>query len=136
MDLDFCRKVVEEALRLFNPSTTFRFTKEDIVYRDVLIPKDTMLFFTLNVAGRDPTANPQADAFLPEREVDPALRHVAFGLGKHMCLGQYIARAQLQEGIHLIAQHMKNPREVSEKGWRPFPGVWGIKGLPLEFEPA
>lgn len=135
-DLDYCRKVVEEALRLFNPSTTFRFTKEDIAYRDVLIPKDTMLFFTLNVAGRDPTANPQADAFLPDREVDPALRHVAFGLGKHMCLGQYIARAQLQEGIHLIAQHMKNPREVAEKGWRPFPGVWGIKGLPLEFEPA
>lgn len=135
-DLDYCRKVVEEALRLFNPSTTFRFTKEDIVYRDVLIPKDTMLFFTLNVAGRDPTANIRPDAFLPDREVDPALRHVAFGLGKHICLGQYIARAQLQEGIHLIAQHMKKPREVSEKGWRPFPGVWGIKGLPLEFEPA
>jgi len=53
-----------------------------------------------------------------------------------MCLGQYIARVQLQEGIHLIAQHMKNPNEVSEKGWRHFPGVWGIKGLPLEFEPA
>ncbi|HMP56879.1 MAG TPA: cytochrome P450 [Novosphingobium sp.] len=135
-DLDYCRKVVEEALRLFNPSTTFRITKEDIVYRDVLIPKDTMLFFTLNIAGRDPTATDQADAFLPEREVDPALRHVAFGLGKHMCLGQYIARAQLQEGIHLVARHMKNPREVDEKGWRPFPGVWGIKGLPLEFEPA
>jgi hypothetical protein len=25
---------------------------------------------------------------------------------------------------------------VGEKGWRPFPGVWGINGLPIEFEPA
>jgi cytochrome P450 len=53
-----------------------------------------------------------------------------------MCLGQFIARAQLQEGLHLIAQHMLRPQEVAAPGWRPFPGVWGIKGLPITFEPA
>jgi cytochrome P450 len=95
-----------------------------------------MLFFTLNVAGRDPNAFPDPDSYQPERTIDPAKRHVAFGLGKHMCLGQYIARAQLQEGLHLIAQHMKHPRLAGEPGWRPFPGVWGIKGLPIAFEPA
>ena len=135
-DLDYCRKVIEETLRMFNPSSTFRFAAEDIEYRGVLIPAGTMLFFTLNVSGRDPTAFENADEFYPERTIDPARRHVAFGLGKHMCLGQYIARAQLQEGIHLIAQHMQKPHETGELGWRPFPGVWGIKGLPLEFTPA
>ncbi|MCB2072148.1 MAG: cytochrome P450 [Novosphingobium sp.] len=135
-DLDYCRKVVEETLRMFNPSSSFRATSEDIVYRDVLIPAGTMLFFNLNVSGRDPTAFDDPENFNPERAIDPARRHVAFGLGKHMCLGQYIARAQLQEGIHLIAQHMREPHEVGEKGWRPFPGVWGIKGLPIEFTPA
>jgi cytochrome P450 len=135
-DLDYCRKVVEEALRIFNPSSVFRVTKEDVVYRDVLIPANTMLFFTLNVSGRDPSAYEDADRFDPERTVDPAKRHVAFGLGKHMCLGQYIARAQMQEGLHLIAQHMRNPKPAGEPGWRPFPGVWGLKGLPIEFEPA
>ncbi len=135
-DLEYCRKVVEETLRIFNPSSSFRFTSEDIVYRDVLIPKDTMLFFNLNVSGRDPQAFDDADTFNPDRPIDPARRHVAFGLGKHMCLGQFIARAQLQEGIHLIAQHMKKPHEVGEPGWRPFPGVWGIDGLPIEFTPA
>lgn len=135
-DLDYCRKVVEEALRMFNPSSVFRVTKEDIAYRDVLIPSGTMLFFNLNVSGRDPTAFDNADRFDPERAVDPAKRHVAFGLGKHMCLGQYIARAQMQEGLHLIAQHMLNPKPAGEPGWRPFPGVWGLKGLPIEFEPA
>jgi len=135
-DHDYCRKVVEEALRLYTPSTTFRVTTADIDYRDVRIPKGTTLFFTLNVAGRDPTAHPQADQFDPERAVDPALRHVGFGLGRHMCLGQYLARAQLQEGIHAIAKRIKHPRLAGDPGWRPYPGVWGINGLPLSFEPA
>jgi cytochrome P450 len=135
-DADYCRRVVEEGLRMFNPSSTFRITRQPVEYRGVIIPADTMLFFTLNVAGRDPTAFPDPDSYQPERTIDPARRHVAFGLGKHMCLGQYIARAQLQEGLHLIAQHMKHPRLDGEPGWRPFPGVWGIKGLPITFEPA
>ena len=95
-----------------------------------------MLFFTLNMSGRDPTVFEDADRFDPDRPVDPRKRQIAFGLGKHMCLGQYIARAQLQEGLHLIARHMRKPHEVGEKGWRPYPGVWGINGLPIEFEPA
>jgi cytochrome P450 len=135
-DYDYCRKVVEEALRMFNPSSTFRFTREDIVYRDVLIPKDTMLFFTLNVSGRDPTAFEHADEFDPDRTIDPSRRQLGFGMGRHMCLGQYIARAQLQEGIHLVARHMRDPHLDGEPGWRPFPGVWGMKGLPIEFTPA
>lgn len=135
-DLEYCRRVVEETLRIFNPSSAFRATSEDLVYRDVLIPAGTMLFFNLNVSGRDPTAFDNPDAFDPERPIDPAKRHVAFGMGKHMCLGQYIARAQLQEGIHLIAQHMRKPHLAGNPGWRPFPGVWGIDGLPIEFTPA
>ena len=135
-DYEYCRKVVEEVLRLFNPSSTFRFTTQEIVYRDVAIPADTMLFFTLNVSGRDPTAFDSPDRFDPERTIDPQHRQLAFGLGKHMCLGQYIARAQLQEGIHLVAQHMRDPRRAGEPGWRPFPGIWGIRGLPIEFTPS
>jgi len=135
-DYDYCRKVVEESLRAFNPSSTFRFTNQDFVYRDVLLPKDTMMFFTLNVSGRDPTAFAAPHEFDPERTIDPQRRQLAFGMGKHMCLGQYIARAQLQEGIHLVAKHMRDPQPAGELGWRPFPGVWGIKGLPIAFTPA
>ena len=135
VDLDYCRSVVEESLRLFSPSTTFRAAREDMIYRDVLIPRDTMLFFTLSTAGRD-AAFADPHAFEPGRAIAPELRHAGFGLGKHMCLGQYIARAQLQEGIHLIAQAMRRPHAAGEPGWRPFPGVWGIKGLPIAFTHA
>jgi cytochrome P450 len=134
-DLDYCRQAVEETFRLFNPSSTFRATREDIVYRDVLIPRETMLFFTLSVAGRDPAEFVDPHAFVPERTVPRESRHVAFGLGKHMCLGQHIARVQLQEGIHRIAKRWHSPTSAGEPGWRPFPGVWGIKGLPITVSP-
>lgn len=135
-DLDYCGKVIEEGLRMFTPAFTFRAAREDIDYRGVFIPKDTMLFFALNVAGRVSADIDQPHTFDPERSVDPKFRHVGFGLGKHMCLGQYIARVQLQEGIHLIAQRMRNPARTGEPGWRPFPGNWGIDGLPITFDPA
>jgi cytochrome P450 len=53
-----------------------------------------------------------------------------------MCLGQYIARAQLQEGLHLIAQRIREPKTPGPRAWRPFFGVWGIKGLPIAFTPG
>ena len=133
-DRDYCHRVVEEALRFENPATGSRIADADVVYRDVLIPKDTMIFLPVSVAGRDPSAFPQPDVFDPDRP--EATRHLAFGRGMHMCLGQYIARAQIEEGLHLMAQRIKSPRLVGEYGWRPFPGVWGLKGLPIEFTPA
>lgn len=135
-DHAYCQRVIEEALRWFNPGTVPRIVDQDVVYRDVLLPKDTMVFFPLSVSGRDPVSFPDGDVFNPDRPINPEQRHVAFGLGKHMCLGQYIARAQLQEALHQVARRMREPRLVGETGSRPFFGTWGLKGLPIEFEPA
>ncbi len=133
-DIDYCRKVVEEAFRFTSTATAFRFTDEDIVYRDVLLPKDTMLFFPLGMSGRDSGAFADADTFNPDRDLEAGTRHIAFGRGKHICLGQYIARAQIQEGLHRIAQRIRNPRLAGEHGWRGFVGTWGLKGLPIAFD--
>ncbi|MGB8364454.1 MAG: cytochrome P450 [Rhizomicrobium sp.] len=135
-DREYCSRVLEEALRRFNPGSVPRFTSEDVVFRDVLIPKDTMLWFTLNISGRDPRTFKDPETFDPEREFEPNKRHIAFSLGKHMCLGQFIARAQLQEALHQIPQRIRNPRLAGEVRWRSYPGTWGIKSLPIEFEPA
>ena len=132
--LDYCRKVIEENFRFLTTSTIARTVTRDIVYRDVLIPEGTLLFFTVNVAGRDPTAVSDPDSFDPDRE--QAKKHIAFGQGVHICLGQFIARAQIEEGLHQIAQRMKNPRRTGPSAWRPFFGVWGLRGLPIAFDPA
>lgn len=133
-DPSYCRKVVEEGLRFQNPATIPRLVNQDFLYRDVLIPKDSMLFFPVSVATRDPSAVANPDEFDPERAQDN--RHVAFGRGIHMCLGQFIARAQIEEGLHLIAQRITHPKLAGAPGHRPFMGVWGLRGLPIEFTPA
>ncbi len=135
-DHDYCRKVIEEGLRWFNPSTVGRFVDKEFEYRGVVFPKDTTLFFPLSISGRDPGSFGDAPTFDPDRPVDPNKRHLAFALGKHMCLGQYIARAQLQEALHQVAQRMKNPVLTEKPGTRPFFGAWGLKGLPIAFTPG
>lgn len=135
-DHEYCRKVIEEALRWFNPSTVARYVDTEFTYRDVIFPKDTMLFFPLSISGRDPETFEDGGTFDPDRVIEPGKRHIAFALGKHMCLGQYIARAQLQEALHQVTQRMRDPELVGEPGWRPFPGAWGIHGLQIAFTPA
>jgi cytochrome P450 len=135
-DHDFCRKVVEEMLRYSGVSTSTRLTTEDVEFRGVLLPKGTMLFFPVSVAGRDPGIFAEADRFDPDRAVDPERRHIAFGRGPHICLGQHLARVQLEEGLHRIARRIREPQLAGEFAWRPFPGIWGLRGLPISFTPT
>jgi cytochrome P450 len=133
-DFNFCKKVVEENFRYITTSTIPRLTMKDVEYKDVLIPKDTMLFFLVNISGQDTRSIPDAEQFIPERTHEN--RHVAFGRGMHMCLGQHIARAQIEEGLHQICKRLRNPRITGESEWRPIYGVWGLKGLPITFDQA
>jgi cytochrome P450 len=133
-DFKYARKVMKEALRYISVSNVPRTVVEEFVYRDVVFPRDTMLTFVLPLSGRDPRAYRGANEFNPDRV--SANRHIAFGRGAHICLGQYLARVQIEEGLHLIAKRLKQPKLAGDIVWRPFPGVWGIKTLPLEFEPG
>lgn len=131
---DLCAKAVEEAMRLHSVNNMMRKVTADIEHRGVLIPAGTTLLFPWAIIGQDPVVADEPNAFNPERQNKH--KHMGFGLGGHMCLGQYIARAQIAEGFHLIAQRITRPTTTGPRGWRPFPGVWGMIGLPITFEPA
>lgn len=133
-DPAFCRKVANESMRFHNPASATRKLNRDIILRDTRFPAHTLVMLPWSMSGRDATAASNPDIFDPERP--EASRHMAFGLGKHMCLGQFIARAQIEEGLHLLTRWIRNPRLAGDVGWRPFPGVWGIRGLPIEFDVA
>lgn len=131
-DLEYCRKVIKETFRYQSTAPGLRMLGQDFTYRDVTLPKGAMIWLPLNVIGRDPRVADDPDLFDPERaHTNPP---IPFGLGAHICLGQYIAKAQLEEGLHLIAQRVTRLTSPGPAGWRPFPGVWGIKGLPVEVE--
>jgi cytochrome P450 len=133
-DLAWCKKVSEENFRYLTTSTIPRIVTKDIEYKDTLIPRGTLLFFPVSISGRDPAIE-RGGEFDPERD-HTQKKHITFGMGVHICLGQFIARAQIEEGLHQIARRLRNPTRVGPSGWRPFFGVWGMKGLPIAFETA
>jgi cytochrome P450 len=132
-DADYARKVVKEQLRFATPSNTYRITTAPIEHDGVLIPEGTMLIFPLSVSGRDPEIFADPLRFDPDRSEKAPSQ--AFGRGMHICLGQFLALANVEEGIHAIARRIVNPRLAGPVEWRPFPGVWGIKALPVAFDP-
>lgn len=133
-DREYCRKVVREQLRLTSPSNTYRVTTRDFTWGGVMFPAGTMLLFPLGISGRDPALFGQPLEFDPDRADRTA--PLAFGRGMHICLGQFLAQANVEEATHLIAQRITNPRHAGEPVWRSFCGVWGIKSLPIAFDPA
>jgi cytochrome P450 len=134
-DIAFCSKVIEEMLRHTTISNVFRNVKQEFDYQGHRFPKDMLVIFAIPLANRDPDIYPEPMTFDPERVTPEQHRHIAFGRGVHICPGQFLARAQLQEGLHLIAQRIPHPRLAGEIGWRPFLGAWGLSTLPLAVGP-
>lgn len=133
-DKEFCRQVVQETLRHSGIPTAYREVAQAFAYDGCEFRKGELLVFVPPLAGRDPLMFPDPLEFDPGRE--NAGRHLAFGRGAHICMGMFIAQTQLQEGLHLIAQRLKNPRLSGEIVWRQFLGAWGPSHLPIAFDPA
>ncbi|MEJ2531307.1 MAG: cytochrome P450 [Halioglobus sp.] len=88
---------VEEILRFDSPVTnTSRVTDRRMVVRACPIEKGESLHLSLAAANRDPEAHPNPDTFDIQRD---RIQHVAFGGGRHLCLGAHLARVEAQEAI-------------------------------------
>jgi cytochrome P450 len=131
-DYDYARLVVEESFRCHSTVSSQRVLTDDVVYRDTILEKGAIVWFPLSVSLHDPRYADDPDRFDPERERKHP--HIGFGLGPHICLGQYIARFQIHEGMHQICRRIPHPRSPGPTGWRTFPGAWGVEGLPIEFD--
>jgi cytochrome P450 len=66
---------------------------EDIEVDGEVIRAGDGVFLLISSANRDDAAFPLADTFDVRR---PARDHLAFGHGVHVCLGQWLARAELE----------------------------------------
>lgn len=88
--------VVEEALRMdANGGVGIpRFITEDTEVNGVPVGAGSTLFVNLHAANRDERKFPEPDRFDPRRENNA--QHLAFGAGPHFCVGQTLARVELQ----------------------------------------
>jgi cytochrome P450 len=128
-------RVVEETMRYLGAVRgTGRFASEDIVYRDVLFPRGTLVSISLAGANRSPSAFDDPDVFDITRERSNG--QMTFGSGIHHCLGAALARAELREALPLLARRMPDLRLDGPVEWKPSTfGIWGPARLPLRYRP-
>jgi cytochrome P450 len=120
---------VEEVVR-FEPITPFtaRIAMEDVEYRDVLFPKDTVVMVAACTANRDQLDTPHD--FDIER---PASKPVTFGAGVHYCLGANLARAELEEALAFLAPRMPGLALDGPPVYDSVNGIYGLEALPVRF---
>jgi cytochrome P450 len=84
-----------------------------------------------NTANRDPAAFEDSDAFNVARG---ARHHVAFGFGAHQCLGQHLARAELQIVFDTLFRRVPSLRLAAPADRLPFKddaAIYGLYELPV-----
>ena len=129
-------QAVEETMRYLGAVRgTGRYASEDIEYRGILFPKDTLIFPSFVAANHDSKKFDHPNEFNITRE--NKVPHLTFGSGIHFCLGAFLARAELQEAFITIANRMPGLKNAGQVKWKPTrTGIWGPKELPLTFDPG
>jgi pentalenic acid synthase len=124
---------VEELLRYLSivDAGPSRVAIEDIEIGGVVIKAGDGVVIGSALANRDPEAFPEPDRFDITR---PARHHVAFGYGVHQCLGQNLARMELELAITALFDRIPTLRlavAVEELELRPSTTIQGVNSLPV-----
>ncbi|MEV6741169.1 cytochrome P450 [Streptomyces sp. NPDC051104] len=125
---------VEELLRFLSIADGLvRVATEDIEIAGTRIRADEGVLFSTSVINRDTTAFPEPDTLDWHR---PARHHVAFGFGIHQCLGQNLARAELEIALRTLFERLPGLRLAAPAEEIPFkPGdtIQGMLELPVSW---
>lgn len=115
-------KAMDEAVR-FEPVATFKVRQaaQDLEIDGVKIPKGAMVQAIVMSANRDEDAFEHADRFDIDRKPKPSF---GFGFGPHMCIGQFIAKTEMQVALNAVLDLLPNLRLDSTK---PAPKIAGAQ---------
>jgi cytochrome P450 len=127
------RRAVEELLRYLNITHTGRrrVAVEDIKIGGEVIRAGEGVIAAGDVANRDEAAFAEPDRLDVTRE---ARHHVAFGYGVHQCLGQTLARVELQVVYGTLYRRIPDLRlavPVAELAFKDDMLVYGVHCLPV-----
>lgn len=127
---------VEEMLRYLTVIQfgLFRHVTEDILIGDETIKAGEYLIAALSAGNRDETAFPDPDRIDLARK---ASSHLSFGFGVHQCLGQQLARVELQEVFTRLYQRIPTLRlavPFEEIKFKDNTLVYGVTALPVTWD--
>lgn len=104
-DRSLIKKAIEEGLRWKGPAqVVIRTTTKDVEISGVTIPAGCKVIAFLGAANRDPRQWNDPDRFDINRSTSG---HVAFGFGIHQCLGQMIARLEMEAVLEALADRVE-----------------------------
>ena len=121
-DRSLVTRLIDEAVR-FEPSSTFkvRETGADVEIRGVKIPKGSFVQCMVASANRDEEVFDNPDQFDIDRKQKISF---GFGFGPHMCIGQFVAKLELNCAINAVLDLLPNLRLDPEK---PLPRIEGAQ---------
>lgn len=125
---------IEELLRYLTITHTGmrRIATEDVEVGGTTIRAGEGVLVALQAANRDPAAFDDPDALDVTRD---ARRHLAFGHGLHQCVGQSLARAELQIGLPILFARLPGLRLAADPEQFVLRGriVHGVSSLPVSW---
>lgn len=123
---------VDEAIRWTTPVKTFmRTATEDTELGGRKIAKGDWLMLCYASGNRDESVFEDPFVFRPDRK---PVRHLAFGYGAHMCLGQHLARLELRTFLEELLPRLKSVEMDGELSMTQSFFVNGPKKLPIRYE--
>ena len=129
------RTAVEEVLR-FDPNLGFgipRFINAEVEVSETEIPRGTTVVCRMDAANRDGTVFAGADEMDLSRSPNP---HLTFGSGAHSCLGQALARTELQTVLEVLLRRLPSLElAVGAEELQPLEGliVGGLSEVPVRW---
>ncbi|SED52852.1 cytochrome P450 [Bradyrhizobium erythrophlei] len=124
--------LVDEAIRWMTPVKHFmRSATADTELGGRKIAKGDWLMLCYASGNRDEEVFEDPDRFRSDRKPN---RHVAFGYGAHLCLGQYLAKLEMRILFEELLPHLKSLSLDGEVKMTQAYFVSGPKKLPIRFE--
>ncbi len=131
-DPDLAATVVEELLRYLSVAhhVAFRLSTGDVEVGGKCIHAGEGVIAPILAANHDPEVFPEPEKFDIHRD---ARRHLAFGYGIHQCLGQPLARVELQAVFAKLFVRFPNLRLAVDKDALRFKNalIYGVEELPV-----
>jgi cytochrome P450 len=127
---ELVKQAVEEALRWDSTvQTFFRTTTRATEMAGVRIPADSKALLFLASANRDPARWPEPERFDIRRK---PMGHVAFGSGIHQCLGQMVARLEMELVLNALLPRVASIRLAGDPQRRLNNTLHSLASLPVE----
>lgn len=126
--------LIDEAIRWTTPVQHFmRSATEDTELGGKKINAGDWMMLCYASGNRDEAVFDDPFTFNPDRNAD---KHIAFGFGGHVCLGQHLARMEMRILMEELLPRLKSLELTGEPARVESVFVGGLKRLPIRFEPA